>query len=236
MSGPTGRQPVRRRVVLGGALGLLAVLGLIVGLGEGLRHPTTTSGIPEDELAGADPRDEVSCSTPLPREGEVRAPQAGDGALAVTSNNLYDCPQSYDGLRVRYRGEAVGGLLEREYGVWIQLNDDVYAELLGPLPAHRDFRGGNAGVGVLLPTHLAGGISFVGGPQTQGDVIEIEGVYHRVDATGEVAVIRADRARIASRGRPFPDPPLLDRQVAAFFAVVLACVVVLTERVVAARR
>lgn len=237
MIAPADRRPVRRLRVLGGGLCLLATLGAIVGVGEVLRHPAAQADVPEEQLVGADPRDEVTCVEPLPREGERRQPTDGAHPIAqVTSNNLYDCPQSYDGRRVRYRGEVVGALLRRNIGVWVQLNDDVYAELLGPLPAHRDFRGGNAGVGVLLPTELAAQITFVGGPRTRGDVLEVEGTFHRVDPSGEVAVIRADDVRLTADGGPFHDPPLTDRRIAAIVAVVLAGVVVVAERVVARRR
>jgi hypothetical protein len=158
-------------------------------------------------------------------------------ALArVSSNSLFDCPETYDGRDVIYRGEVVGALLERDAGVWTQLNDDVYAELLGPLPAHRDYRGGNAGVGVLLPRTSAGLIAFVGGPQTRGDVLEVRGTFHRVDPTGEVAVIHATAAELVANGEPLPDPPLRDRRWAAWLAVIVSLTLVVTERVIASRR
>jgi len=231
------RKPVERVKVLLGAVGLLALLGAVVGIGQVLRHPDRPTGVPEEQLEGADPRDDINCPDPLPREGEPRDVNRGSSSVVdVSSNNLYDCPQSYDGQRVRFRGEVVGALLHRETGVWIQLNDDVYAELIGPLPAHRDYRGGNAGVGVMLPTQLAEQIDFVGGPQTRGDVIEVEGTFHRVDPSDEVAVIRADTARLTTSGEPFPDPVQTDRLVAAFLAVLLSGGMVVAERVVARQR
>jgi hypothetical protein len=231
-------RPVPRHRVLAGAVALLALLGAVVAAGELLRHPyDAASDIPESELAGADPRDELSCPEPAPREGQQR--DLGDEPsrpVEVDSNELYDCPESFDGRRVVYRGEVVGALMDRRDGVWTQLNDDVYAELLGPLPAHRDYRGGNAGVGVLLPHDAAATVTFVGGPQTRGDVLEVNGIFHRVDATGEVAVIRADDARLVSDGEPFPDPPLTDRRIAAWLAMLVAIALTITERVVASRR
>ena len=238
MSLPTAhRKPVERVRVLVGALGLLAVLATLVLLGEVLRHPDLPTGVPESQLPGSDPRDDIECPDPLPREGQQR--EAGTQAASiqeVNSNDLYSCPSFYDGQRVRYRGEVVGALLHRDTGTWVQLNDDVYAELIGPLPAHRDFRGGNAGVGVLLPTALSEEISFVGGPQTRGDVLEIEGTFNRVDPSGEVAVIRADSAVITASGEPFSDPPLTDRRIVAVVAVLVAAGIGIAERVVAQRR
>ena len=238
MSTPLGRRPVPRTRVATAALGLLALFAAVIAVGEVLRHPyTPMSDIPEEQLAGSDPRDELVCPDPQPREGQERVPDVELTApVRVSSNDLFDCPETYDGREVVYRGEVVGALLERDAGVWTQLNDDVYAELLGPLPAHRDYRGGNAGVGVLLPHTSAELVSFVGGPQTRGDVLEVRGTFHRVDPAGEVAVIRADVSELMAAGRPFPDPPLNDRRWAAWLAVVVAITLVVTERVVAARR
>jgi len=238
VSTPVGRRPIPRRRVAAAALGLAAFLAAVVAAGEALRHPhTPVSDIPEAQLAGADPRDELVCPDPQPREGQRRTPDIeGTAPVRVTSNDLFDCPEAYDGRRVVYRGEVVGALLERAVGVWSQLNDDVYAELLGPLPAHRDYRGGNAGVGVLLPHGAVDLVSFIGGPQTRGDVLEVVGTFHRVDPTGEVAVIHADGAQRMADGEPFPDPPLADRRLAAWLAVIVALALVTIERVVALRR
>jgi hypothetical protein len=104
------------------------------------------------------------------------------------------------------------------------------------LPAHRDYRGGNAGVGVLLPATLASQVRLVGGPQSRGDVLQIRGIFHRVDATGEVAVIHAETGQVASQGRANPDPILTDRRIVALVAFAIAVAMVVAERRVAARR
>lgn len=235
MSVPVDRRPVHRVKVLGGVLCLAAVLGLVVLAGELLRHPHRPVDPAGEAVPAADPRAEVTC--PLPREGQRRDPTGDPGVtVEISSRGVYNCPQNYDGRRVRYRGEVVGGLLWRDIGVWAQLNDDVYAGVFGPLPTHRDFRGGNSGVGVLLRADHATLIDRVGGPQMRGDVIEVEGVFHRVDPSGEVAVIRADTARLVTGGGPFSDPPLADRRIVAIVAVLLAGVVVAAERVIAQQR
>lgn len=237
VSTPLRRRPIPRLNIALAALALITVLGSVVGTGELLRHPGSPTVVPEAELAGGDPRVELLCPEPQPREGQARDSVGNTlEPVRVTSNDLFDCPQTFDGRQVLYRGEVVGALMARGSGVWTQLNDDVYAEGVGPLPAHRDYRGGNAGVGVLLPTQVAGDVSYVGGPQTRGDVLEVRGVFHRVDPSGEVAVIRADAGDVAVRGRPFPDPPLVDRQIVALFAMVVAVGVVTAERMVAWRR
>lgn len=231
-------RPIPRLIVAVWALALTALFGGVIVLGEVLRHPyDVPDDLAEEQLPGADPRDELECPDPEPREGRVRDSGASPAApVRVSSNNLFDCPEAYDDRTVVYRGEVVGALLQRDIGVWAQLNDDVYADVVGPLPAHRDYRGGNAGVGVLLPPAAIDQVSFIGGPQTRGDVLEVRGTFHRVDETGEVAVIRADSAQLMDDGEPFPDPPLDDRRWAAWIAVVVALSLVVTERAVARSR
>jgi hypothetical protein len=230
------RRPVARlRVLAGFAL----ALALLVGLGaatELLRHPPPDGGpiAPPDD---GDVRDEVVCPDPPPREGVDRDEPDLAGVPEVSSGDLLDCPQTFDGAIVRYSGEVVGAVLRRRDGAWLQLNDDVYAEALGPLPAHRDYRGGNAGIGVFVERDLADDIAFVGGPAAQGDIVGVVGVYHRVDAvSGEVAVIRPITAEISLPGRPFEHAPLRDRRLVALLLAPIAGGLVLLERVLAGRR
>jgi hypothetical protein len=233
------RRPVPRVRVLAGALGTVVALFALAALTEFLRHPLPEDAprVPELDEPSGDPRAEIACAEAAPREGEQRAQQPVERIDVVTSNELYDCPQLYDGQVVRYRGEVVGAVLRRDGGAWVQLNDDVYAETLGPLPSHRDYRGGNAGVGAFIPPELVDDIRFVGGPQFEGDVLEIAGTFHRVDPrTNEVAIIQAERGTVAVRGKPFLDPPLADRRLVAALLVPLALGFVVAERVVARRR
>lgn len=235
------RQPLPASRLAAGAVVVLALLAGIVLLAETLRHPLP--GAPPDEPLlepPADPRVDVTCPPPqlqAPPVGERPAIAGPDEPVQVTSNALFDCPRSFDGRRVRYEGEAVGAVLERPGGAWVQLNDDVYAGDLGPLPAHRDYRGGNAGLGVFVPADLARQIANVGGPQSRGDHLEVFGVFHRVDpASHEVAVIRAESGLVTTPGGPFDDAPLQDRQVVAVVLGLLAGGLVAAERVTTRRR
>lgn len=234
-------RPVARGRVLLASLLIVGGLAGIVTLAELLRHPlpdTAPGGPPADEPAG-DPRAEVTCDEPVPREGQERSDEDAASASRqfVRSNELYDCPQQFDGRRVRYRGEVVGAILRRADGAWVQLNDDVYADALGPLPAHRDFRGGNAGVGVFVSHQVADAIDAIGGPGERGDILEISGVFHRVDpATAEVAIIRSSEASVSAAGEPLVDPALADRRAAAILFLLLAAGLTVAERIVARRR
>jgi hypothetical protein len=213
-------------VLLAGALAVAGLSATVTLLG----HPAP-GGAP---VTAPEPEADPGAATTCPDAADLAS--GGEPAL-VDSNLLYDCPASFDGMRVSYTGEAVGALLRRRAGVWLQLNDDVYAGDLGPLPAHQDFRGGNAGVGVLAPHAIAEEIAFVGGPRARGDLVEVTGTFLRLDPDSrEVAVIRAERARVLEPGRPLERARFLDRRVAAYGAGLVALLLTAIERVVARRR
>lgn len=225
---PAIGQPVpRRKVAVGALLFALLLVGLVAAL-EALRYPHPTSAAataPRPAIEPAsDPREPVECEDPIPREGQERVTDGSEDQLRrVTSSELYDCPQTFDGALVRYRGEVIGGVLRRREGAWVHLNDDIYAGDVGPLPAHRDFRGGNGGLGVFIPHDLAAQITHVGGPKSRGDIVEVIGVFHRVDrTTGEVAILRAAEGTITP-GSPLQRPALPLRRVVAI-AMFLAMV------------
>lgn len=232
------REPVPRSLVLLGlAASFVALFGLAA-LTDLLRHPLPDPppSSPDDAPA-FDPRTEVECIDPEPREGQEREERTEPRVVQASSGELYDCPQTFDDQVVSFRGEVVGALLRRGDGVWAQLNDDVYGLELGPLPSHRDFRGGNAGVGVLLPPELATQIEVIGGPAWEGDVVQVTGVFHRVDEpSGEVAIIRASSGEVVRRGQPFDDPPLRDRQIVAGLLAVTVAILTVLERLAARRR
>jgi len=239
-AGGRADKPLRRgRVLLGTLVAVVALAG-IVGLAEALRPPPGPSTIAvADERA--DLRAPLHCPTPAPPDERdddaVSTLQPARPPVAVSSSELLDCPHSFDRRRVRYRGEAVGGVLRREGGAWAQINDDVYAGPAGPLPGHRSYRGHNAGIGVFLPDELADELGTVGGPGAQGDLVEVVGVFRRVDpGSQEVAVIRAASVEVLRAGAPRSDPPLRDRQVAAAVLAALALATAGTERLIARRR
>ena len=218
------RQPTPRlRVAVGAALALAALALLVLGVDQ-LRHPATIDPVPH--VPDADPREPTSC------------PSAVEDAMPrVTSTELHECPRVYDGVEVAYEGEVIGAVLARGDGAWAQLNDDVYAGDLGPLPAHGRFRGGNAGLGVHLPRTLADEVAWVGGPTARGDVLEVTGTFHRVDAdSGEVAVLRADEGRVVRRGQPINEVALADRRVVGSAAALATLALLTAEPLIRRRR
>lgn len=245
---PSGESPRRRRpvsvrwVLLGVVVAAAGLIGVAT-LAEALRPPF---GGDDQVVSGGgdlatDPRDEVDCTLPRPREDRPRPPDRMMGpagpVLEVRSTALVDCPQTFDGLQVRLRGEVVGGVLERDDGAWVQLNDGAYAQPGGPLPFHRLYVGSNSGVGVFLPDEVAEDIDAVGGPDTRGDILTVVGTFHRVDdASAEVAIVRARTGRVVESGGPLHQPLLWDRVVVAAALTVAAGVLVGLERWVSRRR
>lgn len=227
MSASLPARPVARSRVAAGTIALLVVLAGFAGLAEMLRNPATIAPEPEPPDAD-DPRDEVECAPPASAPGEP---------IPVQSDDLYDCPHLYDGRAVRYEGEVIGAVLRRADGAWAQLNDDAYAGDLGPLPAHRQFRGGNAGVGVHLPGPLADRIEWIGAHGSRGDVLAVTGIYHQSEtASGEVAVIRAAAGEITAPGQPASHRPLQDRRVVGSILAAAALALVAAARIRARRR
>lgn len=235
------RAPTPRRVFTGYVtVAALVVVALIV-MAYQLRHDAAVvSPLTPQDGDGVDTlREEVACPLPEGREGEEREAVIADPQVIpqITSNDLYDCPQTWDGRKVRYTGEVVGALLDRQDGVWTQLNDDAYGLDQAPLPTHSDFRGGNAGIGVLLSPDTAARVRWVGGPGRQGDVLEVVGRFQRIDnATGEVAVIRAEEARLVSEGRATEVPVPTARPIVAGIAAVAALGMTVLERRTRTRR
>lgn len=235
-------QALSRRRVLAGTAVAAALLVSLIGLAEGLRHPPAEApSVVELDEEDPDPRLPFDCPEPEPREDLDRDPPATlapfDPPIEVSADELLNCPGSFDRRTVRYRGEVIGGLMDRAGGVWAQLNDDAYARTLGPLPAHREYRGANVGIGVLLPPEAAAGISTVGGPQTRGDLVEVVGVFRRVEpATREVTVIRASEVAVVRPGDVMADAVQPARRVAAGLLALVAAAMVAAERVASRRR
>jgi hypothetical protein len=80
----------------------------------------------------------------------------------VSSAQVYACPAAFDGLRVTFVGEAIGEVLPRRGGAWLQVNDDDYALEVGPLGPHVERRGFSGGISVWLPDGLHERIEGVG--------------------------------------------------------------------------
>ncbi len=194
-------------VVLVAATAIVGALGWLIERGE-QRAPL---GAP-----ARDEQDDTCPDAPLPEP------------VVVSAADLIECPDAFDGVTVRYTGEAVRAVLRRGPRAWVHLNDDRYALELGPLYEHRTTVGGNSGVPVSIPADVADDIANVGDARHRGAVLTVTGEFRRANPDdGGGPGIHADDARITEPGRPVGRPVDGARIVTAMvvFAAALAAAV-----------
>lgn len=234
MSPPRIPGPRRLAPWLAGVLGLAALGAVILGLPSAApRVGDPGAGLPGVDVADA--TDPVTCERTLPdvppAAADTTAGPADDDPRPVgrvSSGELLECPDRFDGRRVSYVGEVVGDVLERGDGAWVLMNDDAYALELGPLTAHGRFRGYNSGVSVWLDGDLAELADEPGRAGRRGDVLEVRGVVRRADpADGGGLTIRAAEGELVAHARELETPVhVLQAIVAGVLAVVALGVVV----------
>lgn len=119
----------------------------------------------------------------------------------VSSSDLIENPDRYDGRRVRYRGEAIGFILSQGEGAWVTVNDDHYHRR--HIHEHGELEGANSGIAVHGPAYLFAPVRVLGSYTARGDIVEASGVFHRANpAYGGDLMIEADELRVVSRGYP----------------------------------
>jgi hypothetical protein len=143
---------------------------------------------------------------------------ASDDVIDVSSPVLLACPELFDGRTVTFAGEVVGSVMQRGQRAWLQVNDDAYARVLGPLPVSRVAAGSSSSVAVSVSRAAVERLLFVGGADAQGDRIRVVGVF------------RAAVLQVGGRYSRAASP----RRVVA--AVVCLAVAVLTSALVARSR
>lgn len=79
----------------------------------------------------------------------------------LSSNELISHAKQYDGKSVTYSGEVIGDIMSRGKFAWVNLND------------------GDNAIGVWMGAALAKEINFTGAYRSEGDVLEISGIFHR---------------------------------------------------------
>lgn len=223
--GPTGATGAVATITLT----VLVLVGVLVAVAQ-LRRPLHDESVPVQlGEVDIDPRVPFRCEQPAGREGQPRRGQAPPDPATlrlVSLAELVNCPETWDGRLVRFTGELVGAVLRREHGVWAQLNEipSADAPLRGPTRP-------NASIGVLLPHDAVEEIRVVGGPRRRGDIVEVIARFARVDASsGEVAVLRAEQARVVEPGHALSAPDLRDRRIVAGALVPVALLLLVVER------
>ena len=233
-------QPPRRRthtrwLIIGALLGLTVIISGVYAL-QAAQPEVGPLGL---EVPDVPPFALESTRRCTPSEADaVRAEvvAAFEPGGRISSDQIYACPRAYDELEVLFVGEAIGEVLERDGGAWLQVNDDAYALEVGPLVSSRQLRGANAGLSVWLPDGLHEPLETVGRPEVRGDVIAVRGTVLRADPDdGGGVTIRAERLEVLAEGVVVEAPlHVLDIVVAAVLSV-LALASVLWARRVRAR-
>jgi hypothetical protein len=107
--------------------------------------------------------------------------------------------------------------------VWVHVNDDDYALEVGPMGAHREYRGFSSGLAVWLPDGLHEQIESVGLPGRRGDILLLEGVLHQADPDdGGGITLRADTLEVLVPPMEAPEPLHTLQAVLAALAAVAA--------------
>jgi hypothetical protein len=108
-------------------------------------------------------------------------------AQPVSSSELISRAKIFDNTTITYSGEAVGDVMKRSDGAWVNVND-----------------GANA-IGVWMPADMAGRISVGGDFKHGGDMIEFTGTFHRAcDQHGGDLDIHAQAMQVLRPGGPVP--------------------------------
>lgn len=218
---------------------LVAVLAVVLvsALIVQLRRSAPTAELDLIVGAATDPaREPVTCQRRLPDATRVTG-QLPPPVGRVTSTEVVDCPDHFDGQVVEFVGEVIGPVLQRDGGAWVLLNDDVYALEVGPLPAHQNYGGGNTGLSVWLPDALVDLVGDTGGPNTRGTVLQVSGVIHRVDPDdGGGLTLRAFDGQVLAPATTIPEPVHGAQVAVAAVLAAAALAVVALERVMASTR
>ncbi|MCX5698357.1 MAG: DNA-binding protein [Candidatus Omnitrophica bacterium] len=82
-------------------------------------------------------------------------------AQSISSSELINHAQEYDGKLIAYSGEVIGDVMLRGEFAWVNIND------------------GQNALGAWMSAALAKEIKFTGNYKSRGDSLEIVGVFHR---------------------------------------------------------
>jgi hypothetical protein len=102
--------------------------------------------------------------------------RAAESAERVSTADLLQRWEEYDGREVVLTGEVVGDVMRRGDSAWITVNDDHYSRA-ARLEAG-ELRGGNSGIGVWISAKEAGKIGTLGRYGSKGDLVEVRGVFN----------------------------------------------------------
>lgn len=124
-------------------------------------------------------------------------------AQAVSSAELINNAEQYDGKTVTYQGEAVGDIMIRKDHAWVNLND------------------GNAAIGVWMKQADIADIAYLGSYYVKGDIVGVIGIFHRsCPEHGGDLDIHAQQIKKVIRGESFPKKIDLNKFYTGFFLTI----------------
>ncbi|MDI6891957.1 MAG: DNA-binding protein [Actinomycetota bacterium] len=122
-------------------------------------------------------------------------------AEVVSSGELVERCQFYDGKVVTFRGEVVGDVMIRGEFAWINVNDDAYSK------GSRKLAGYNSGQSIWCRADDAKLIEVTGDYRHVGDIVEVRGMFNRAcPEHGGDMDIHANEVRVVRRGRSISHP------------------------------
>lgn len=126
----------------------------------------------------------------------------------MTSTELIEEAEKFDGKKVIYAGELITTVMNRGSHSWINLHD------------------GKNAIGVWCESAQLSGVKFAGDYKNTGDVIEAEGIFHRAcpEHYGELD-IHAVKAAITKEG--FPREEDVNKRRATFSVAVFSALLLM---------
>ena len=120
-------------------------------------------------------------------------------AQPVSSTELINNAKLYDGKTVIYSGEVIGDVMLRGEFAWVNIND------------------GQNALGVWMSSALVKEIKFTGNYKSRGDILEVEGVFHRacLEHGGDLD-IHAQSLRKVGNGRVVKEKLNFDKAILSF--------------------
>jgi hypothetical protein len=135
-----------------------------------------------------------------------------EAAPVVSSEELLNEPDKYDGKTVTYQGEVIGDIMLRGEDAWVNVRDK------------------GAAIGVFCSKQLVEGIKHQGSYGFQGDIISLTGVFNRsCPQHGGDTDIHSEKIVIIREGGKISHPIEPQKVKAGIFLPVLAFVLAIAH-------
>ena len=133
-------------------------------------------------------------------------------AQSLSTEELIKNSRLYDGKTVSFAGEVIGDVMVRGGYAWVNLSD------------------GSGGLGVWMPSELAGAIQNSGSYKASGDWVEVSGVFNRncPQHGGDLDIHAQSIRKLNSGSRIMERLNLGKRNLALVLAVALCLVMILS--------